>query len=78
VRAKLTEPLTSPPGKRTYARAWLSVQKGAYVVAPVGGSGSHLIGSLAGANAFVVVPERTTSLEAGAAVTVMLLERRQR
>ena len=78
VRAKLTEPVSSPPGKRTYARAWLSVQKGAYVVSPVGGSGSHLIASLAGANAFVVVPEQTTELAAGAAVTVMLLERRQR
>ena len=42
-----------------------------------GGSGSHLIASLAGANALVVVPEKTTELEAGATVSVMLLERRQ-
>jgi molybdopterin molybdotransferase len=78
VRARLTSSVTSPPGKRTYARAWVTVEKGEYVVRPVGGSGSHLIASLAGANAFVVVPETTTELEAGAVVTTMLLERRQR
>jgi molybdopterin molybdotransferase len=78
VRARLTSAVTSPPGKRTYARAWVSVEKGEYVVRPVGGSGSHLIASLAGANALVVVPESTTELDQGAVVTTMLLERRQR
>ena len=78
VRARLTSSITSPPGKRTFARAWVTVEKGEYVVRPVGGSGSHLIASLAGANSFVVVPEATTELEAGAVVTTMLLERRQR
>jgi molybdopterin molybdotransferase len=78
VRARLTAAVTSPPGKRTYARAWVAVEKGEYVVSPVGGSGSHLIASLAGANAFIVIPEATTELEPGATVTTMLLERRQR
>ncbi|MDQ1704377.1 MAG: molybdopterin molybdotransferase [Frankiaceae bacterium] len=77
VRARLSEPLSSPPGKRSFARAHLAVDHGTYTVTPVGGSGSHLIASLAGANALVVVPEKTTELEAGATVTVMLLERRQ-
>jgi molybdopterin molybdotransferase len=77
VRARLTEPLTSPPGKRTFARAQLSVQGGTYSVTPIGGSGSHLIASLAGANCFVVVPEKATEVEAGSTVSVMLLERRQ-
>ena len=77
VRARLTAPLTSPPGKRSFARAHLTVNQGSYTVDPVGGSGSHLIASLAGANALVVVPEQTTELEAGATVSVMLLERRQ-
>jgi molybdopterin molybdotransferase len=54
------------------------VEKGEYVVSPVGGSGSHLIASLAGANALVIVPEAKTELEAGAIVSTMLLERRQR
>jgi molybdopterin molybdotransferase len=78
VRARLTSAVTSPPGKRTYARAWVSVEKGEYVVHPVGGSGSHLIASLAGANALVVVPEAATELDQGAVVTTVLLERRQR
>src|SRR5256885_13673375 len=65
VRARLAAALTSPPGKRTFARARMSVEDGSYVVTPVGGSGSHLIASLAQANALVVVPEATTSLEAG-------------
>jgi molybdopterin molybdotransferase len=77
VRARLTEPLTSPPGKRTFARAQMAVEGGTYVVTPVGGSGSHLIASLAQANALVVVPEATTSLEVGDVVATMLLERRQ-
>ena len=78
VRARLSGPLSSPPGKRTFARAWLSVDKGEYVVSPVGGSGSHLIASLAGANAFVVIGEDVTEVAAGSPVTAMLLERRQR
>jgi molybdopterin molybdotransferase len=78
VRARLAGRLSSPPGRRGFARGWLSTESGEYVVEPVGGSGSHLIGSLAGANALVVVPEDVTDLENGAVVNVMMLERRQR
>ena len=77
VRARLAAPLTSPPGKRTFARARMTVEDGTYVVTPVGGSGSHLIASLAQANAFAVVPENVTSVDAGEVITTMLLERRQ-
>jgi molybdopterin molybdotransferase len=77
VRARLTAPLSSPPGKRSFARATLSVEEGTYVVSPVGGTGSHLIASLARATAFVVVPEHVDKAEAGDIVNVMLLERRQ-
>lgn len=76
VRATLAAPVTSPPGKRTFARAQLKVEHGTYSVKPVGGGGSHLIASLAHANCLVVVPEKVTELEPGATVTVMLLERR--
>jgi molybdopterin molybdotransferase len=77
VRARLTEGLTSPPGKRTFARARISVEQGVYSVTPVGGSGSHLIASLANANALVVVPEHETEVLPGSTVSVLLLERRQ-
>jgi len=76
VRARLTAPVSSPPGKRGFARAQMRVEEGTYTVTPVGGSGSHLIASLAQANALVVVPEEATSLDTGDVVTTMLLERR--
>jgi molybdopterin molybdotransferase len=77
VRARVSEPLRSPLGKRSYLRAWLSVDRGAYVVRPVGGGGSHLIASLAASNALIVVPEDITEIPAEAAVSVVQLERRQ-
>jgi molybdopterin molybdotransferase len=77
VRARLTAPVSSPPGKRSFARATIAVEEGTYVVSPVGGSGSHLIASLAKANCYVVVPENVDRLEAGDVAAVMLLERRQ-
>jgi molybdopterin molybdotransferase len=68
--------LTSPEGRRQYARAWLDVQDGRYVVTAVGGQGSHLVGDLAHANALIVVPEQVTKVADGSAVDVMVLERR--
>lgn len=76
VRATLGSRVVSPPGKRTFARAELTVAQGVYSVKPVGGGGSHLIASLAHANSLIVVPEQVTELEPGATVAVMLLERR--
>jgi molybdopterin molybdotransferase len=78
VRARLSEPVRSPAGKRSYLRGFLSVEQGAYVVRPVGQPGSHLIASLAAANALIVVPEGVTETAAGAAVSVVMLERRQK
>jgi len=74
VSAVLSSPLRSPPGRRQFARATLAVEAGSYVVRPVGGPGSHLMGALAQANALIVVPEEVTAVPAGEAVTVMVLE----
>ncbi|MFD5803474.1 MULTISPECIES: molybdotransferase-like divisome protein Glp [unclassified Streptomyces] len=63
------KPLTSPKGRRQFLR-------GTYAdgsVTPVGGSGSHLIAALAHADALIVVPEDTESVEPGAEVEVVLL-----
>jgi molybdopterin molybdotransferase len=76
VRAVSKEAMTSPEGLRQFARAWIDVEEGRYVVNPVGGAGSHLVGDLALANAFVVIPEDVTGIEAGGAADVMVLERR--
>jgi molybdopterin molybdotransferase len=76
VRAVNQEAFRSPPGKRQYMRGWLDVADGTYVVRPVGGAGSHLVGALAHANALIVVPEAVTDVPEGSAVEVMVLERR--
>ena len=76
VRARLTQPLTSPAGRRQFVRVRLGVEDGEYVATPVGGAGSHLIASMARANALAVVPEDITDLPVGTPVPVMVLERR--
>jgi molybdopterin molybdotransferase len=76
VRAALTQAMRSLAGRRQFARGWLEVVDGRYVVEPVGGSGSHLLGGLAHSNGLIVVPEDVTTLDSGDGVDVMVLERR--
>ncbi|WP_374104994.1 gephyrin-like molybdotransferase Glp [Streptomyces sp. RT42] len=61
--------LTSPKGRRQFLRGIHSDG----TVTPVGGSGSHLVAALAHADALIVVPEDTESVEPGAEVEVVLL-----
>ena len=78
VKAILQTALRSPEGKRQFARARLQpAPDGSYLVTPLDGQASHLIGDLAYANALVVVPEHVTDVEAGQLVDVVLLERRK-
>jgi molybdopterin molybdotransferase len=77
VRARCVEGFRSSPGKRSFTRGRLAVEEGRYVVAPVGGSGSHLVADLAQANCLIVVPEEVEQVPAGATVSAMVLERRQ-
>jgi molybdopterin molybdotransferase len=74
-QARLTESIRSAPGKAQYARARFEVQYNGPTVTPVGGHGSHLLGDLSAANALIVVPPDTTSLEAGTTVSVLVLDR---
>ncbi len=78
VRAITTEALTSPPGKRSFLRVHLEVKKGAYVVTPVSGPGSHLLAGLSRANALALVPEDVEKVGVGEPVEVLVLERRGR
>lgn len=74
MRARLTHGLSSPEGRRQYRRGEVGVdEQGSYVV-PVGGAGSHLVGDLASANCLIVLPEDTTSVDAGTSVEVLMLE----
>ena len=73
VRARCTQAVgSSPLGKRQYLRGRYDPVSGE--VTPVGGPASHLLGALALADALIVVPENTTSLEAGAEVNVIPLD----
>jgi molybdopterin molybdotransferase len=78
VRAVASKALTSPAGKRSFLRVALEVKKGAYVVTPVSGPGSHLLAGLSRANALAVVPEDVEKVPAGEPVDVLVLERRGR
>ncbi|MFF9351579.1 gephyrin-like molybdotransferase Glp [Streptomyces sp. NPDC014734] len=73
VRAALDtdETLTSPSGRRQFLRGTYDAEAG--TVSPVGGSGSHLIGALAKADALIVLPEDVTSAEPGTDIEVVLL-----
>ena len=75
VDATVVEPLKSPLGKRSFLRGRASFEKGGYVVAPVAGQGSHMLGGLSQANALIIVNEEIESIAAGSQVKVMLLGR---
>lgn len=77
VRAMLTAPVTSPPGRRSYLRGVLEEPPhGGEVeraVSPVTRQDSHQLSALADADALVVVPEEVTELPAGAVAETLLL-----
>jgi molybdopterin molybdotransferase len=75
-RAVLTESMTSPAGKRQFARGWVDRAEDDALprVRPAGGAGSHLLGGLAGANCFIVFDEDVTATVAGATVAIMPLD----
>lgn len=77
VKAKLEKPVTSPDNQRSYVRGILS-EDGKSII-PLGKGDSSAQDeqtTLSDANAFIAVPESVTSLETGAEVTVVVLERR--
>ena len=74
VTARTTAAMRSPSGKRQYVRVRVERRPEGWAVTPVGGHGSHLIGSLAHANAFAVIPEHVVEVPTGGNVEVMLLD----
>jgi len=70
-RATLTEPVQSPPKRRSYLRGILDADTGQ--VTPVAGQASHQLVSLTRANALILVPEDATALDAGTSVDVLEL-----
>ncbi|MFC5064898.1 gephyrin-like molybdotransferase Glp [Actinomycetospora atypica] len=72
VRARVSEDLHSPAGRRQFRRGRLDAVTG--TVAPVGGAGSHLLAALAQADCLLVVPAEVTEVAAGSDVEVWLLD----
>lgn len=78
VKAVLQQGMSSPEGRRQFARARLQpASDGSYLVTPLGRQESHRLGDLAYANALVVVPEHVTEVPAGQVVDVVRLEHRK-
>lgn len=75
VRAKITAPVTSIPGRRQFLRGRFEPKVGGSTVTPVGGAGSHLLGGLSQSNALIVLGEDVTSANVGSDVPVILLDR---
>lgn len=74
VRVRLVEPVDSTPGRQNYIRAVVWREGGEYLARSTGAQGSEILTSMAKANAFLVVDERTARLEAGEMASAMLLE----
>jgi molybdopterin molybdotransferase len=74
VRAELTAPLRSPPGRRSFLRAILDRQRpDGGKVTPLTGQGSHQVATLGRANALITVPEWVVQIPAGETADVLVL-----
>ena len=77
VMARTLEPITSPAGRRQFLRGQLMRDdEDDYLVHILGGSGTHLLASLAEANCLVLIDEDTTEVPAGSEVPVSFLAQR--
>ncbi|MFC4122009.1 gephyrin-like molybdotransferase Glp [Nonomuraea zeae] len=68
--ARVTGPLRSPAGRKSFLRGVLSADG---TVSPVHGQGSHQLAALASANALIVVAEDVTEVAEGSSVEVVRL-----
>lgn len=75
VHAVLASDLQSPSGVRQYVRGIFEVTHRGAKVTPIPGAGSHLVGSLAQANALIIVGEDQTALNLGDTVRTLVLDR---
>jgi molybdopterin molybdotransferase len=71
IKAELTGPLRSPPGRRSFLRGVLDRPAGR--VTPLTGQGSHQVATLGKANALIVVPEPTVQMAADETADVLVL-----
>jgi molybdopterin molybdotransferase len=72
VRARLTEALDSPQGRRQYRRGVLDEAAG--TVRPIGPPASHFLRWLAASDCLLDLHEETTHLDPGAEIDVWVLD----
>lgn len=75
VHAVLAADLQSRSGVRQYVRGVFEVTHRGAKVTPLVGAGSHLVGTLAKANALIIVGEDQTALNMGDTVRTLVLDR---
>ncbi|WP_017558292.1 molybdotransferase-like divisome protein Glp [Nocardiopsis baichengensis] len=75
VAARLTAPVSSPPGRRSYLRVHLEEGEEGLLAVPASRQASHQLSALAGADGLAVVPEDEEGLPEGARVEVLRLPR---
>jgi molybdopterin molybdotransferase len=71
IKAELTGPLRSPPGRRSFLRGILDRPGGR--VTPLTGQGSHQVATLGKANALIIVPEWVVQMAEGETADVLVL-----
>jgi molybdopterin molybdotransferase len=71
IKAELTGPLRSPPGRRSFLRGILDRPRGQ--VNPLTGQGSHQVATLGKANALIIVPEWVVQMAEGETADVLVL-----
>ncbi len=73
VTARMLEPFNDPSNRRHYVRARLELRPDGFVATTTGPQGSHILTSMLGANALLVIPEHHPPLRPGDLVQAMLL-----
>ncbi len=73
VQARLLDSIQESGSRRHYVRALVTLQDGVFVARTTGPQDSHILTSMVGANALVVIPENSPTVQPGEIVQAMLL-----
>jgi len=73
VQARLLDSIQASGNRRHYVRARVHLQDGAFVASTTGPQDSHILTSMLGANALLIIPENSPAVPPGEMVQAMLL-----
>ena len=73
ITVRLAEGVAHRPGRQEFVRATAAWRDGEWHAWPTGSQNSHLLGSMLGANALIILPAETGDMEAGARADALLL-----